>query len=436
MLDGPGLDYPGALSYLDRHLNREAVAGRFEGLSLDTMHRLMDVLGDPQRAYKVVHITGTNGKGSVGRMVSVLLKEHGLTVGTYASPHLERVNERLSWDLEPIDDAAFAAVISHLADLEPLAGVEASYFELLTAAALSWFAEIAVDVAVVEVGLLGRFDATNVVDAQVAVVTNIGRDHTDGVGDWRAAVAGEKAGIIKPDSFLVLGETDAALRAVFEREPHVGTWVRGDDFDVDADREAVGGRMIDIRTPGGVIDDVFIPVHGRHQADNAALAVTVAEAFFGRALEADVVREAFLGLTLPGRFEVVGRSPLVVIDGAHNPAGAQAVAETLADDFDSPGRRIVVVGLLGERDPDEMLAALDIDRADFVIACTAPSPRAIPAHVIAEAARRLAPQADVEVVSSVDDAVDRAGALADEDDAVLITGSLYVAGAARTHLTR
>jgi dihydrofolate synthase / folylpolyglutamate synthase len=436
LFDRTGLDYPGALSFLDRHLNREAVAGKYDGLSLDTMHRLMAVLDDPQHAYRVIHITGTNGKGSVGRMASALLKESGLAVGTYASPHLQRLNERLSWNLEPIDDDTLASTVSRLADLEPVAGVEASYFELVTAAALSWFAEIAVDVAVVEVGLLGRFDATNVVDADVAVITNIGRDHTDGVGDWRRAIAAEKAGIVKPGSFLVLGESDPALRPVFEAEPHAGTWVRGDDFDLEADREAVGGRVVDIRTPGGVIDDIFLPVHGRHQADNAAIATTAVEAFFARELDADLVRDAFAGLTLPGRFEVVGRSPLVVIDGAHNPAGAAAVAETLARDFDTPGRLIVVIGLLGERDVDEMLDAFDVGRADFVIACTAASPRAVPAHLIADAARRLAPRADVEIVSSVADAVERARVLADDDDVVLVSGSLYVAGAARTHLVR
>ena len=189
------MDYPGALAYLDEHINREATAGRIAGLSLEPIERLLAVLGDPQRAYPVIHVTGTNGKGSVGRMASALLAAHNLTVGTYASPHLERVNERLLWNLQPIENEPFAALIAEVAELEPLSGVTPSYFELLTAAALSWFAEIAVDVAVVEVGLLGRWDATNVVDADVAVVTNIGQDHTDGVGDWRQRIAAEKAGI-------------------------------------------------------------------------------------------------------------------------------------------------------------------------------------------------------------------------------------------------
>ncbi|WP_334143982.1 bifunctional folylpolyglutamate synthase/dihydrofolate synthase [Rhabdothermincola sp.] len=430
------MDYAGALDYLDRHINREATAGRVGGLSLEPIRRLVGVLGDPQRAFKVVHVTGTNGKGSVARMVSALLVEHGLSVGTYSSPHLERINERLAWNLEPISDHDFAALITDIAELEPLAGVTPSYFELLTAAALSWFAHSAVDVAVVEVGLLGRFDATNVVDADVAVITNIGFDHTDGVGDWRAAIASEKAGIIKPGSFLVLGETDPELREIFEREPHAGTWVRGEDFDVEQDRVAVGGRLLDLRTPGGVIEDVFVPLHGRHQADNAALAVAAAEAFFARALDVEVVRAAFAGLTVPGRFEVLGHFPLVIVDGAHNPDGASALADTMNDEFDVGGRRILVVGMLAERDVGAMLDALDVGSADVLVACTAPSPRAVPAEVIAQIAQERFAGLDVEVVAGVEAAVNRALAIASEDDVVLVTGSIYVAGAARAHLTR
>src|SRR3954470_10240656 len=206
------MNLPDALDFLDRHQNLELSPGKIEGLSLDHMQRLVEVLGDPHRAFPVIHITGTNGKGSVARMVTSLLVESGLSVGTYTSPHLEALNERISWNGEPIDDASLAAAIADVATLEPLSGVTPSWFEIVTAAALAWFAAVAVDVAVVEVGLLGRFDATNVVDADVAVITNVGFDHTDGVGDWRAAIAHEKAGIVKPGSFLVLGETDESLR--------------------------------------------------------------------------------------------------------------------------------------------------------------------------------------------------------------------------------
>jgi dihydrofolate synthase / folylpolyglutamate synthase len=426
------VDYPGALAYLDEHINREATAGRIAGLSLEPIERLLAVLGDPQRAYPVIHVTGTNGKGSVGRMVSALLLAHNLTVGTYASPHLERVNERLLWNLQPIENEPFAALIAEVAELEPLSGVMPSYFELLTAAALSWFAEVAVDVAVVEVGLLGRWDATNVVDADVAVVTNIGQDHTDAVGDWRAAVAAEKAGIIKPDSFLVLGENDFDLLPIFEGEPHRGTWVAGEDVEVIDDLPAVGGRVIAVRTPHGVIDELFLPVHGRHQAENAALAVAAVEAFFDRGLDPDVAREAFAALTIPGRFEVVRRSPLVVVDAAHNPPGAMAAGETFVEDFTVSGRRTLVVGMLEGRDPGQMFEAFDVGAFDLVIACRAPSPRAIPADVLADAATALG--ATVEVVADVGDAVRRAMSVSTEDDAVLVAGSVYVTGAARAVL--
>lgn len=426
------MDYQTALDHLDAHINREATAGRVAGLSLEPIERLLTVLGDPQRAYPVIHVTGTNGKGSVGRMISALLVAHNLAVGTYASPHLERVNERLLWNLQPIENEPFAALIADVAELEPLSGVAPSYFELLTAAALAWFAEIAVDVAVVEVGLLGRWDATNAVDGAVAVVTNVGRDHTDGVGDWRAAVAGEKAGIIKPGSFLVLGERDPELRPIFEAPPHRGTWAAGEDVEVVDDLPAVGGRVIAVRTPYGLVDDVFVPLHGRHQTDNAALAIAAVEAFFDRAVDPEVARQAFAAVTVPGRFEVVRRAPLVVVDAAHNPPGALATSETFHEDFTVAGRRTLVLGLLEGRDPDEMLDALDLRSFDLAIACTAPSPRAVPAADLAELAASRGAQ--VEVVTDVGDAVRRAIAVSTEDDAVLVTGSVYVAGAARSVL--
>lgn len=426
------MDYRRALAYLDEHVNLEARAGAIEGLSLTSIERLVGVLGDPQRAYPVIHVTGTNGKGSVARMISALLAAHHLSVGTYASPHLERVNERLCRNLEPIDDDEFAAVVADVAGVEPLAGVPASYFEVLTAAALAWFAETAVDVAVVEVGLLGRFDATNVVDADVAVITNIGLDHTDGVGDWRRKVAWEKAGIIKPRSFVVLGEPDPDLRSMFEAEPHRGLWAVPEDVEVLDDLGAHGGRLVAVRTPHGILDELFVPAHGRHQSTNAALAVAAVEAFFDRPLDADVAREGLAGVTLPGRFEVLGHAPLVVVDGAHNPPGAAAAAATFAEEFAVAGRRLLVLGMLAGRDVTAMLEAFEVAAADLVVVCTPDSPRAVPAEQVGAAARALG--TEVEVVPDVVDAVHRALAVAAEDDAVLVTGSLYVAGAARRAL--
>ena len=432
------MDIDKALHYLDAHINLEVltgVAGRVEGLSLDRMRRVVEVLGDPQGDYPVIHLTGTNGKGSTARMISALLGAHDLSVGTFTSPHLEHITERISRNGEPIDPESFAQVIGELASLEDLMGVRPSYFELLAAAAFSWFSQVAVDVAVVEVGMLGRWDATNVADGQVAVVTNIGKDHTDGTGDWRAHVAREKSGIVKPGSHLVLGETDPALRPIFEAaaEAAAGAWVRDEDFGVITDRLAIGGHVVDLRTPHGVVEEVFLPVHGAHQADNAACALAAVEAFFGRAVHHDVVAQAFAGLRLPGRFEVLHRGPLLVLDGAHNPDGAAAAARTLADEFEVAGRRRWVLGILGGRDLGEMVDAFGVRPGDQVVACTPPSARGVPAEDLADVV--AARDVDVEVEADVGDAVARAWRTAldaGEGDVVMVTGSLYTVGAART----
>lgn len=419
-----------ALRYLDLHENLEATAGRAHGLSLERMARLCEVLGDPQHAYPVVHVTGTNGKGSTVAMISGLLQASGLSVGTYTSPHLERLNERLAWNGEPIDDDALADQITAVAQLEDLAGVVPSYFEIVTAAAFRWFADLAVDVAVVEVGLLGRHDATNVARAQVAVITNVGRDHTDGMGAWRAAIADEKSGIVEPDSLLVLGEDDPDLRPVFDAAGAATTWVRGVDFGCDVNRVALGGRLVDLRTPASTVEELFLPVHGAHQGDNAAVALAATEAFFGRPVAEEIVTEAFAELELPGRFEIVGHDPTVIVDGAHNIDGAVSAARTLAEELTLTGSLILVVGMLRGRDPLDILEALDATEAGFVVACTPDSPRAIPAPEVAAAAEHLG--IPCEAVSAVPDAVQRALAVATGDDLVLITGSLYLVGAART----
>jgi dihydrofolate synthase / folylpolyglutamate synthase len=434
------VEFDKALAYLDEHINLEKVTGIAAGsvgLSLEHMRRIAEVLGDPQQDYPVLHLTGTNGKGSTARMISALLVAHQLSVGTYTSPHLEHVTERIGWNLEPISPDALAGVIDELSSLEGLFGGRPSYFELLTAAAYSWFSSVAVDAAVVEVGLLGRYDATNVADGQVAVVTNIGRDHTDGVGDWRAKVAGEKAGIVKPGAHLVLGEPDPALRPLFEAEGPATVWVRDEDFGVVTDRVAVGGHVVDLRTPFGTVDELLVPVHGTHQVDNAACAVAAVEGFFGRALDAEVVSEAFASLRLPGRFEVLHRAPLLVLDGAHNADGAAAVARTLDEEFDVQGRRRWVLGMLAGRDPSEALVAFGIRPGDRVVACTPPSPRGLPAAELARAVEALGVavevQADVGVALEVTWGLAQA---AGEGDLVMVTGSLYTVGAARTACRR
>ncbi len=426
------MDLAGALRYLDQHTNLEATAGRVEHLSLDRMRRLVSVLGDPQAAYPVIHLTGTNGKGSVARMASSLLQAAGLSVGTYTSPHLEVINERIAWNGEPIPDDALADAIGTIASVEDLAGVVPSYFEILTAAAFSWFAEVAVDVAVVEVGMLGRWDATNVAEGTVAVLTNIGRDHTDGVGAWREAIAEEKVGIVEPGSTFVCGETAPDLRPLLAATEAAETWWRGEQFDAESSRLALGGRTVSLRTPSGTIDDVFVPLHGDHQADNAAAALAAVEAFFGRRLDDEVVAEGFASVRVPGRFEVVGRHPTIVLDAAHNVDGAEACRRTLAEEFTLGGSLVLVVGFLAGKDPTEMLEALGAVDAGFLVACTPDSPRAIPAAEVAAAADRLGIVA--ESVPTVEDAVRRALSLSTPDDLILVTGSLYVVGPARTVL--
>src|SRR5438552_13303645 len=316
------MDLAGALAFLDDHLNLEMdVSGRAAAKRLDRVGRLVELMADPQRAYPVLHLTGTNGKGSTARVLTSLLTAKGLSVGTYTSPHLERFNERMAWNGEPISDAAFVEVIEAVAGIEMLVPSRPTVFEILTAAAFRWFADIAVDAGVVEVGLGGRWDATNVADGQVAVVTNVSLDHAETIGPTLTDIAGEKAGIIKPGSTLVLGETTPALADIFRAAGAAEIWERGRDFACDGNRLAHGGRLLDLRTPGASYDDLYLPVHGAHQGDNAALALAAAEAFFGAPLDADVVEQAMAAVKIPGRLEVMSRHPLTVLDGAHNPAG-------------------------------------------------------------------------------------------------------------------
>ena len=424
--------YEEALAYLDEHASYEKT-GRVDSPSTEKIERLLSVLGDPHLDYRVVHVTGTNGKGSTTQIITRLLMAHGLKVGTFSSPHLEDVRERVQVDSEPVPQEDFAAAVAAVADAEVISGVRPSYFEIMTAAAFRHFSDVAVDVAVIEVGMLGRWDATNVVRPDVSVITNIALDHTEFAGPTLEHIAREKAGIIKDCSVAVVGETRASLVPIFAAEPHAGLVQRGEDFDLVDNHLALGGRQLHIRTPRAEYADLFLALHGAHQGQNASAALVAVEEFFGTALDPDVVAEAFAGVSMPGRFEVLGHQPLVILDGAHNPAGADTCAQVFFDDFDPPGRRILVVGALGGRDVADMLGALRADEFDLVVCVTAPSPRARPADEVAAAARALGCD-NVESVASVERGCDRALADAAAEDAVLVAGSLYVVGAARTHL--
>lgn len=428
------MDYGAALDHLETLINHEARprAGRVAGLSLESVERLTAAMANPQRCYRVIHVTGTNGKGSTVRITARLLQEMGLRVGAYTSPHLVAPTERVSVDSQPIDSEAFGAAIGDVARFTDHLRMRATWFETVTAAALQHFADVAVDVAVVEVGMLGRFDATNVVDAQVATITNVGLDHTDGVGDWRLAVAREKAGIIKPGSTVVCGETDPDTRDAFRAEPHAAMFERGRDFGTKRERLAVGGWQADLRSPYGHHDGVLVSLHGRHQLDNASLAVATAEAFFEAQLPDEVIGEALAHVKVPGRFEIAGREPLVVLDGAHNPDGARAATITLSEDFAPSGRRFLVVGMQSGRDVAGVLRELEADQAERVLCCTAPTVRGIPATEVAAAAASIG--AAAEATDDVAAALDRALELADADDVVLVTGSFTVIGAAKVVL--
>ncbi len=426
-----------ARAWLDAHVNLETGVGvpapaRERGApTLERISTLLQYLGSPQLEYPAIHLTGTNGKTTTTRMISELLATAGHSVGAYTSPHLQRVNERIVRNGEPISDEELDEQLRVVALVERELGLDPSYFEVVTGAALRWFADVAVDVGVIEVGLGGTWDATNVIDAEIAVVTNISLDHMQYLGTTAAEIATEKAGIVKAGSTLVLGETDPDLVPIFEGHGAARVVLRNRDFGVSANVQAVGGRMLELFTPQARYPELFVPLYGAHQGDNAAIALAAAEAFVGAPLEADAVYDAFTRVRSPGRLEIVGRHPLVLLDGAHNVAGAEALRDALAEEF-APAPRTLVLGLLREKDPREMLTALGLDEVAQLVCARPPNPRALDPQHIADAAIALGfPEAHIEVVGDVAQAVSSALLSTAEDGEIIITGSLYFVGAAR-----
>jgi dihydrofolate synthase / folylpolyglutamate synthase len=416
--------------------------------TLDRIAALTEVLGDPQHTYPVVHLTGTNGKTSTSRMVDTLLRALGLRTGRFTSPHVESVTERISVDGDPLTEQQFldsyndVAPYLHLIDRDPVAsGHPLSFFETIVAMAYSAFADAPVDAAVVEVGMGGTWDATNVADGKVAVVLPVSVDHARYLGDRPEDIALEKAGIIKPGAVVVsAAQLPSVADVIAERAAEVGATVlwEGRDFGVEHRVAAVGGQMVRLRGVRGEYDEVFLPLYGAHQAQNAAVALAAVEAFTGGdALDANVVREAFAEVTSPGRLEVVRRSPTIVLDAAHNPHGAAATAEALQDSF-TFNPLIGVLGVMADKDYEGVLAAFEPVFAHVV--CTENSTaRAMPAEELAEVARGIYGVDRVSVAPKLDDAIEQAATLAEAGEGlgsggVLVTGSVITVGQARAML--
>ncbi len=434
---------------------------------------LMELLGSPQRAYPSIHVAGTNGKTSVARIIDALLTALHRRTGRTTSPHLQSAVERISIDGQPISPALY---VDTYRELEPFvelvdkqsqagmlaggAGPRMSKFEVVTAMAFAAFADAPIDVAVVEVGMGGRWDATNVVDAPVAVITPIGMDHTEYLGDTIAEIAGEKAGIIVKrdddlvgtDTVVIIGQqVPEAMEVVLAEAIRADAAVarEGSEFAVLRRQVAIGGQLLELQGLGGVYPEVFLPLHGEHQAHNALVALAAVEAFFGagadRQLDVDAVREGFAAATSPGRLERMRSAPTVFIDAAHNPAGAAVLTQALADEFDF--RHLVgVVSVMGDKDVDGILAALE-PAFDQVVMTHNGSPRAMDVEGLAMRAEELFGPDRVLTAQTLPDAIEAAIALAEEGgndmdssgftdgfsgSGIVITGSVVTAGAART----
>ena len=429
--------------------------------TLTRMELLMDLLGNPERSFPAIHVAGTNGKTSTVRMIEALMRAFHRRTGRTTSPHLQLATERIAIDGQPLHPRDYVRTWREIqpyvemadAESEKEGGPKLSKFEVLTAMSYAAFADAPVDVAVVEVGMGGLWDATNVINADVAVITPIGLDHTDYLGSTVEEVAREKAGIIKPrwdlddlltppDNVAIVADQDpAAMTVILEQAVRADAAVAraGSEFGVVSSTIAIGGQQLTLQGLGGDYTDIFLPLSGEHQANNAAVALAAVEAFFGagsgRMLDIDTVREGFASVESPGRLERVRATPTVFIDAAHNPHGARALGRALQRDF-SFNRLIGVVGVLSDKDYVGVLTELEPVFGEIVCTQTR-SPRALDAYELAEHAREIFGEERVHVADTLPSAVELAVELAEEGEmvsgnGVVITGSVVTAGEART----
>jgi dihydrofolate synthase/folylpolyglutamate synthase len=419
---------------------------------LGRIEELLDVLGSPQRAYPSIHLTGTNGKTSTARMIDGLLRAHGLHTGRYTSPHLETVRERISLDGDPVEEDRFIDVYR---EVEPVAALldarndePLTYFDMTTALAFAAFADAPVDVAVVEVGLGGAEDSTNVIQAGICVITPIGLDHTEWLGDTIGEIALAKSGIVHNGATLICAaQPDEAMEPILDRCAEVGATIvrEGHEFGVIERSLAFGGQVLTLQGLGGVYDEIFLPLHGAHQAQNAALALVAVEAFLGigrdKALEADLVREGFSGATSPGRLERLRTAPTIIVDAAHNPHGMAATVTALTEEF-AFGRLIGVVAMLADKDVESSLELLEPVLDEIVITRNS-SPRVMDPAELGAVASDIFGEDRVHVHPELPDAIEVAVELAEADQdtalsgvGVLITGSVVTVADARKLLKR
>ncbi|MEY5004433.1 MAG: hypothetical protein RLZZ594_463 [Actinomycetota bacterium] len=409
---------------------------------LEPTRRAVELLGDPQKLYRVVHVTGTNGKTSTTRFIERLLREHGLRTGRFTSPHLVKINERLSLDGEPVSDERLYTVwqdiapILEIVDAELVAAgdTKLTFFEALAVLGFAVFADAPVDVLVLEVGMGGEWDSTNVADGDVAVFTPIDLDHVERLGSTIAEIAKTKSGIIKPDAIVISAKQPAdaenVLRAVAgERAESISFF--GDSFDVVSTEINALGQTVTIKSLAGEYSDLNLPVHGSYQAQNAALAVAAVEAFLGGGTQRimdDVVRAAFADFSSPGRLQIVGREPLTILDAAHNPSGAESLANALKESFGSP-YAIGVLSVLADKNARGLLEALDDSFVEFVITQSS-SPRALAAEELAELAREVFGADRVKVQANPQWAIAEAGKAlpAGQAAAIVVTGSITLVG--------